>query len=177
MSEKNNLRKLIRERKKELLTASWVDNSENILGRIKNLEEFKLAKNILCYWSMSDEVNTHNFILTIANEKNVFLPVIKDDSLLIKRFEGIENLTKGDKFSIPEPAHSNIASIESIDLAIIPGVAFDISGKRMGRGKAYYDKLLKSSNAYKIGVCFNFQIVDSVPIDEHDIVMDRVLFG
>ena len=62
-----------------------------------------------------------------------------------------------------------------IDLAVIPGMAFDRDGHRLGRGKGFYDKLLPGIKCRKIGLCFSFQLADSVPIEPHDIVMDMVL--
>ena len=64
----------------------------------------------------------------------------------------------------------------SIELVVVPGMAFDKQGHRLGRGKGYYDRLLpKLTNAYKLGVCFPYQYIEEVPTDEHDIRMDEVL--
>lgn len=62
-------------------------------------------------------------------------------------------------------------------MVIVPGIAFDLNNNRLGRGKAYYDKFLEKINTVKIGLCFDFQIVDKVPIESTDIKMDLVLFG
>jgi 5-formyltetrahydrofolate cyclo-ligase len=81
----------------------------------------------------------------------------------------------GENFGIPEPSGELFKDYNEIDLILVPGVAFDIENNRMGRGKAYYDKLLSSLKAFKLGVCFDFQLLQSVPTDEHDIKMDRIL--
>lgn len=60
-------------------------------------------------------------------------------------------------------------------MIIVPGVAFDNNNNRLGRGKAYYDKLLKESKSYKVGVCFDFQLIEEVPVDEYDIKMDLII--
>ncbi len=65
--------------------------------------------------------------------------------------------------------------VDKIDLIIVPGIAFDKSLNRLGRGKAYYDKLLKDSKAIKIGVCFDFQLLESVPVDKYDVKMDLII--
>lgn len=67
---------------------------------------------------------------------------------------------------------------DQIELAIIPGMAFDAMGHRLGRGKGYYDRLLPQlTAAYKIGVCYPFQFVSDVPSEEHDVRMNEVICG
>ena len=124
---------------------------------------------------MSDEVFTHDFIQKFYKTKKIILPVVDGENLILKEFTGVSNMTEGVSYGIMEPAGETFTEIEKIDLIITPGVAFDKSGNRLGRGKAYYDKLLKSTNAFKVGVCFNFQFLDWVPTDMHDIKMDLVL--
>ncbi|MBR4936765.1 MAG: 5-formyltetrahydrofolate cyclo-ligase, partial [Bacteroidaceae bacterium] len=83
-------------------------------------------------------------------------------------------------YNINEPQGAPFTRLSSIDLVIAPGMAFDTAGRRMGRGKGYYDRFLAQpelANAYKIGVCFPFQLLPEVPVDAHDICMDEVLFG
>ena len=63
---------------------------------------------------------------------------------------------------------------EKIDLILVPGMAFDAMGNRLGRGKGYYDKVLRHTPAYKIGVCFDFQFLKAVPTEAHDVRMDNV---
>ena len=75
-----------------------------------------------------------------------------------------------------EPTGPLFADYSKIQLAIIPGMGFDRQGNRLGRGKGYYDRMLaKLSHAYKIGVCFPFQLFDKIPTDIYDITMDEVL--
>ena len=65
---------------------------------------------------------------------------------------------------------------DKIDLALVPGMAFDAAGHRLGRGKGYYDRFLgEHPHIYKIGVCFPFQRVAEVPSEAHDVVMDEVI--
>ncbi|MDA3778950.1 MAG: 5-formyltetrahydrofolate cyclo-ligase, partial [Bacteroidales bacterium] len=76
---------------------------------------------------------------------------------------------------ILEPIGETFTDYNSIDIIVVPGVAFDDNMNRLGRGKAYYDKLLHNCKAKKIGICFNFQIINKVPVDKHDITMDLVI--
>lgn len=175
---KKELRTVIAARKKEYGIDVKRQKSNHIIEKLVNTEEFQKAQSVLCYWSMPDEVFTHDFVAKLAQDKRFFLPVVSGDVLLIREFAGVENLTEGTSFSILEPV-SNIkeVSIEDIDLVVVPGVAFDLNGGRLGRGKGFYDKLLAHATAYKIGVCFDFQLVDKVPRGEYDILMDNIIFA
>ena len=84
-------------------------------------------------------------------------------------------MEKGVAFGIDEPIGNVYDNPEKIDLIVVPGVAFDKKNNRLGRGKAYYDKLLKTANTFKVGICFDFQLIDSVPVDKYDIKMDLVI--
>lgn len=177
MITKRELRKMISNKKKEHSVAAKIEKSKAVFDQIKQLKEFQEAKNVLCYWSMEDEVHTHGFVIEASANKNIFLPVVSGDDLLIRKFTGTDNMKEGISFSILEPDSSENVNISNIDLVIAPGVAFDLSGGRIGRGKGYYDRLLTDTNIYKIGVCFDFQLVECVPIDEHDILMNKIIFG
>ena len=75
-----------------------------------------------------------------------------------------------------EPTGEVFTDYDAIDVAIIPGMAFDEAGHRLGRGKGYYDRFLaRVPNLYKIGLCFSWQVVPHIPCDEHDIRMDRII--
>lgn len=75
-----------------------------------------------------------------------------------------------------EPTGELFTDYDLIDVAIVPGMAFDREGHRLGRGKGYYDRFLAQlPHIYKIGICFPFQLVDKVPADVHDILMDEVI--
>jgi len=84
-------------------------------------------------------------------------------------------MKKGQSFGILEPEGESFTELQDIDLIIVPGVAFDKNNNRLGRGKAYYDKLLNYVNCHKYGVCFDFQLVPNVPADQHDVKMDKVI--
>ena len=90
-------------------------------------------------------------------------------------FTGDTDLRPG-AFDIMEPVGQPVTDYGHIDLAVVPGMAFDAQGHRLGRGKGYYDRLLpRLGHCYKIGMCFDFQKVPSVPTEPTDIAMDEVL--
>jgi 5-formyltetrahydrofolate cyclo-ligase len=81
-------------------------------------------------------------------------------------------------FGILEPKTGKLVDPAEIDFAIIPGVAFDKKGNRLGRGKGFYDRTLhKLTRAIKVGIAYEFQLIDSVPVSEHDIPVDKVIFN
>ena len=93
----------------------------------------------------------------------------------LRIYTGENDLATG-CYGIKEPTGKVFTDFAKIDVAIIPGVAFDRQGHRLGRGKGYYDRLLSvMPQVYKIGLCFDFQVVDNVPVDSHDIRMDEVI--
>ncbi len=173
--QKKEIRKHIRILKNQISSEDKKARSKIIFEKLEKLKEFKRSKIIMAYWSMDDEVYTHDFILKWYGEKKIILPVVKGDELELKSFSGLDNLIKGESFGIEEPDGDIFDQPEKIDLIIIPGIAFDKTNNRLGRGKAYYDKLLKFTKADKIGICFDFQLLDLVPVDKHDIKMDLVI--
>ncbi len=174
--EKLALRKRVKYLKEQFSLDQKKKFSEKVCKKIEANPIFQNAKTIMAYWSMKDEVHTHDFIQKWAKEKQIILPVVNGDKLELKEFKEANELVAGDRFGIPEPGGQVFQSPEDMELIIVPGVAFDKEGNRMGRGKAYYDKLLRSSKAYKLGICFSFQVFENIPYDELDVRMDDVLF-
>jgi len=170
---KQELRAEIRRRKKTYTTEELDAFSYEVCSQVMSLSVWKEASVILLYASLPDEVNTDLLIQNaILNGKTILLPVVKGDNLVLRSFSGE---TKEGAFGIQEPVGEDWADFENIQLAIIPGVAFDTMGNRLGRGKGYYDRLLPFLTAEKIGICFLFQRVETVPVNSHDCQMDRVI--
>ena len=173
--EKKEIRKRIRERKKSFSLDQKRNKSKSIFEKLEKLDHFKESSVIMVYWSMDDEVYTHEFVQNLHGKKRIILPIVKGDTLILKEFSGMSKMKIGEQFGIAEPIGKPFEEVEQLDLIIVPGVAFDEERNRLGRGKAYYDKLLKSTTALKVGVCFDFQLIDKVPVDEHDIKMDLII--
>lgn len=172
---KKQIRKQIRVLKSQIPLEEKILKSHKIFEKLEQNIFFQNAGCVMLYWSMPDEVQTHDFILKWTKEKQIILPSVQNDILVLREFEGIENLGTGESYGIKEPVGEDFVDYQRIDLVIVPGIAFDKDNNRMGRGKAYYDGLLPKLNAYKIGVCFDFQIIETVPTDEHDIKMNEIL--
>jgi len=174
---KNELRQKVKELKANYSFEEKKQKSIAIFEQIEQDRDFKRAHIIFAYWSMPDEVYTHDFVKKWATTKTILLPVVDGDNLVLKKFEGIENMKEEGRFKILEPQGEVFTDYDMIDYAIIPGVAFDKFNYRLGRGKAFYDKILANLEAKKIGVCFDFQYFDVVPVDQHDVPMDFVVTG
>lgn len=177
MKEKDHLRKIIRQRKSQYTPTQLRIMSEQIIDRLRNHPKMKSAQKILLYYSLPDEVDTHDFVEELFQKgKTVLLPKVLPDHLMeVRLYEGRQSLREG-TFHISEPIGPEFLQIDTIDLAIIPGMAFDIQGYRLGRGKGYYDRFLAEiSRVYKIGVSFDFQKVEKVPCEPTDIMMDELL--
>ena len=131
---------------------------------------------ILLYHSLPDEVCTHDLIRSLhAEGKTVLLPTVEGEDLTLHRYDGERSLVKGEAFGIQESKGPLFTQFDSIDLAIIPGMAFTLRGDRLGRGKGYYDRLLPKLHCPLIGIAFPFQILSSIPTEQHDIQMTEVI--
>lgn len=175
--EKKDLRNFIRMQKKMFSQQQLDELSAEIIGRLMTSPRLKAAKTILMYYSLDDEVNTHSAVdRLIKDGKEILLPtVISDTEMELRRYTGPHDL-QGGFFNIMEPVGETFDCYEDIDLAVVPGMAFDSQCNRLGRGKGYYDRLLpKLVNAYKIGICFDFQRLPGIPADEHDCKVDEVI--
>ena len=175
--DKKALRAEIRRRKTSYTPAELAAMSRQICDSILDDGVFWASHYILLYSPLPDEVDVTPLISAAFNAgKTVFLPVVDGENLVLRHFTGFEAMTTG-SFNISEPTGEiyPLSDYHKIDLALIPGMAFDAQRNRLGRGKGYYDRLLPLlSNAYKAGVCFGFQIIDKIECEVWDVRMDEV---
>lgn len=178
MLSKVDLRALIKQRGRELTADLKTEQSANILNKLSHHPMFVKAHTILLFYSLPDEVNTHSFIEHWSRYKNLLLPVvINDEELELHPYTSANEIKPG-AYNIGEPTSLAFHNLEQIDLIIVPGVAFDAQGHRLGRGKGYYDRLLAKpqlKHTYKIGICLPHQFIANVPTDAHDVVMNEVI--
>ena len=174
---KDELRQQIRQLKRQFTPQQLEELSLPIMARLKaRLAE---AQTVLAYYSLSDEVNTHQLLDDLLAEgKKVLLPkVLDDETMEIRRYTGRHDLQEG-ILHLMEPVGEPFTAYGDIDIVVVPGMAFDARGHRLGRGCGYYDRFLSSQRTVPselIGVCFDFQKVPEVPVDEHDIPVDEVI--
>ena len=174
--EKADIRKMMRERKRAVPPEEKLRRSEVIMHQLELTQQFATAQVVLLYWSMADEVQTHAFVERWYSDKTVLLPCVQGDDLVLRQYTGPECLVAGEQFGIGEPTGPEWTDLNAVELIAVPGVAFDPDGNRMGRGRGFYDRLLKSTpNAVKIGLAFDFQMMDAIPMEPHDVKMDLVI--
>lgn len=153
---------------------------EIIFEKIIYDKTFLKAKNIFTFVSFKNEVDTHKLIkYALARGKTVCVPKVNNINKTMEaiKINSFDELRKSN-YGILEPLlEDNKINPEIIDLVIVPGLAFDKNGGRVGYGGGYYDKFLwnKNMTAMKVGVCYRFQVINLVPIDEHDVLLDRLI--
>lgn len=174
---KRELRQQIRAQKRRW-TSQLPELSEQICSKVLALASWQEAGTLLLYYPLPDEVDVRPLINeAFESGKSVLLPVVKGEELELHLYEGEGSLKEG-AFGIMEPTGSLFApeNYDGIQLALIPGMAFDGVGHRLGRGKGYYDRLLpKLKDTKLIGLCFPFQLLDEVPAESHDISVGEVI--
>ncbi len=170
---KKNLRQTIAQRKQTLTPAEKKALSLQALSELEQLLPFQTAERILLYHALPDELQTASFLEKWESKKQLFLPVVDGENLLIKPYRKGETITGS--FGITEPAGECNIQPETIDLAIIPGVAYSLNGARLGRGKGFYDRLLTHLSCLCVGICFEMQLSEEIPVEPHDKPMDIII--
>jgi len=172
--QKQELREEIRRRKLE----HTADESSAVIEHLLSEPHFARAQTILLYSALKDEVPTRQLLDRLVSEgRTILLPkVISATAMELRLYSKPAELQQG-AFGIMEPTGEQFTDYAQIDVAVIPGMAFDREGHRLGRGRGYYDRFLSRVpfNIYKIGLCFPWQMVDSVPCESTDIIMDCVV--
>lgn len=177
---KSELRKEIRNRKRQFTQAQLGELSFSVISQLQDHQKVRDAHTLLLYYSLPDEVNTHEWIDKLVKEgKTVLLPVVTDKkNMILREYTGKHDLYEGN-YHIMEPIGKLFPEerYREIEVGIIPGMSFDEAGDRLGRGKGYYDRFLRKTdfNLYKIGICFGFQKEKKIPSESHDITMDEVI--
>ncbi len=174
---KSEIREEILRRKQQYSRQQRDELSSPIMDKLLAHPRIAEAQTILMYYSLPDEVNTHQTVdQLLGMGKRVLLPVVVDaENLEIRCYESNNDLREG-AFHIMEPIGRPFTDFASLEIGVIPGMGFDAQGHRLGRGKGYYDRLLAQlPHMYKLGVCFDFQKVEQIPVTQFDITMDEIL--
>ncbi len=170
---KADIRKQMRTLKRALDDDAKRRASQRVFSLVEQTAPFLLSDHVLMYHSLPDELSTIDFIQRWHQRKHLYLPRVNGDDLDILPYDKA-GLQSG-AFNIEEPSGNHLVDISTIQLIIVPGVAFDCHGNRIGRGKGYYDRLLRKSRAVTIGVAYDCQITDEIEPDDFDIAMDYVI--
>ncbi len=179
MMDKNTLRKKMSEARKNIPGEIRRKKSLAITKRLVESDEYKTCKSVFCYLSYKTEAETDVFIKkALEDGKMVALPYVADkENMYFIEVGSLEGLVKN-SYGIYEPAFdkSKIKTPTSDSLIIVPGLAFTKDGFRLGYGGGYYDRYLSKYSAKTIGICFEEQLVESLPLSTFDKRLDGVVF-
>lgn len=176
--EKQETRRLIAQLKRQHTEQELAALSLAATDRLLANPHVEAARTILLYYSMRGEVDTHAVVESLYGMgKVVLLPRVTGDGLMeLIPYAGEPCLQPSGKFHILEPQGEPFADYPNIEVAVVPGIAFTADGRRMGRGGGYYDRLLPQlPKAWKIGLCFPFQILGDIPTTPYDVRMDEIV--
>ena len=177
--DKKTLRKIMIE-KRDMLSEEKEIFDNKIKNKLLNIELYKKSKNIFVYIGFGSEINTKEIInCFFYDNKNVYVPKtnIETKEMNAVKINSFENLVEN-RYGILEPNNDEIIlNKDNIDLIILPGVAFDYNGGRVGYGGGYYDRYLESINKdiSKVALIYDFQLLDKVPCEDHDIRADYII--
>lgn len=137
---------------------------------------FKNANVVFCYVSFGSEIDTLPLIEHILKEKTLCVPYCtdKDGNMICVKINSLSDLSRG-TFGILEP--KNIVEFDKslIDVCLVPGIAFDKGGARIGYGKGYYDRFLSNISPYKIGLCHKELLLDTITTEPHDVKLNEII--
>lgn len=186
-SDPQAMKTAIREqaRKNRIAQKNKEEVSRQICGRLTSLPAYAAAKTVMWYVDAGSEVRTRHVLPeALGHGKKIVVPwcVVETNQLELFWLEDMNELVEG-AYKILEPRielrglPSKTIRPETLDIVMVPGTAFDLRGGRMGQGKGYYDRLLASAraDALLVGMAFECQIFDEIPVASHDVFMDLVL--
>lgn len=175
--QKKALRKEILKKRNSIAPPLLSEYSDTICKYIMAESKYIRCDDILLYSSFGSEVRT-NLIINhaLANGKNVFFPKVEGEIMNFYKITDVKELSGGFKGILEPFGNSSRFKDASKSVVIVPGSVFGKDGYRIGYGRGFYDKFLnRFPDIYKIGVCFSNQLVESVPVDDHDIQLDEIV--
>ncbi len=175
---KLDLKRRLRAERIQMLERAVHEKSLRIYRRLIDMPAYQRARRIACYVSIKNEVDTRTVIQkTIGSGKQVGVPVTREEgSMDFQEILGLSDL-RPVRYGLREPVPNPkmVLLPHTIDLVLIPGIAFDRLGHRIGSGGGYYDRFLAQTEAVRIGLSYGFQIIDRVPAEPHDVKMDLII--
>lgn len=175
---KSELRSLIRAQKRAM-TPSAIEQASRELGqKLVDSDQYKTAKTIYGYMPYNQEVRTVPMLeRALADGKQVAVPKVYGDTM---KFILVTDLTQMacNQWGIPEPVADGPVADDPYAMVLMPGLAFTAKGDRMGYGGGFYDKFLaEEPNHPTVALCYDFQLLESLPTEQYDIPVDLVLTG
>lgn len=171
--EKSDIRRKIKTMRQMMLDIEKESAASEVFARLEQTAAFLMADKILMYHSLPDELPTHRFLNKWKERKHFYLPRVNGVNLEILPYD--ESRLELGSFHIEEPQGSDTVNADEMELIVVPAVAYDRKCMRLGRGKGFYDRMLATTHATKVGVGYDFQLVDEIPSEPHDVPMDMVI--
>jgi 5-formyltetrahydrofolate cyclo-ligase len=160
------------ERRNKLNSLEISKRSKSIQEFVINSEEFQTAKVVGVYFAFGSEVTTESIIERgKLLGKKIALPRVEEDKITFYELSSTKSLIRG-RFGIMEPPPYGETS--EIDILVVPGIAFDKKGNRLGYGKGFYDRLLSGKRTFSIGLAYSFQLLENLPHDMYDKRLDAI---
>lgn len=175
---KKALRRDLLERRRTMDRHAWESASRAAQQRLTGMDIFIQSRCVALYASIQQEIDTtHLFQVARSLGKKVLFPAVCGNRLQFRQVDSTDQLSSG-AFGILEPCLLETEHLlEAADLIVVPGVAFDLQGHRIGFGKGYYDRCLSelATPAVLVGLCHDFQLLDQIPAEGHDIRMQYIV--
>lgn len=174
---KNQLRVEMLTKRLKQLPMMKMQRDKRIIDTINSIPGFVNAGDVMFYIPIHGEVDLSILFEQHKDKKSFILPrVVKESKdLTLYKITSMEDLEEG-SFRIPEPKEDlEVIPPEKLGFIILPGIAFDLNGHRIGYGQGYFDRLLKKTNCPKIGVAYEFQIVDNIGNEIHDVPVNMIV--
>lgn len=177
MTDKKEIRRTMKRLNLSLPGSERSERSERLFAEVAATAEFAAARTVALFASLPDEPDTAAALAAWAADKHLVVPRVAGDEM--EFYDYLPDAMRSGAFGIDEPQGATPCPPERIDLIVVPGTAFTRAGARIGRGRGYYDRYLSRPGfrARTVGVCYTHQLLDTLPVEPHDVPLDRVIAG
>jgi len=175
--DKKALRREIGEKKRALSEAQIEARSRVLADRLFAAEQYRQCKSLYAYLSFNQEVRTSPIIERAwADGKRVAVPKVVGNEMVFIWIDSFDNLAPQGAYNITEPIEDGPVADDATALVLMPGLAFDPEGRRVGYGGGYYDRFLEKEPDHPlVALCYDFQLVDHLEVEAHDVPVDVVI--
>lgn len=178
MQDKKTLRRLLLAERAAYTTEEITVMSNKISANLQQMQQIRSAKSIMGYLAFGKELSLDDFMeQALLNKQEVCVPYVLDKTAAViaaSRLMSMRDFNLG-AYGIREPEPLHPYPLERLEIVLVPGVGFDVQGRRMGMGKGYYDRFLPKLNALRIGIAMEGNLLEQIPADSYDAVMDYIV--
>lgn len=172
--QKVSIRQTMMQRRASLSSDQVASLSVAIADRFLDVPELEQIESIALYAPIRNEVETKGLFSHLSSQKRVLYPRVKGERLEFVPVRSLADLSQG-SYGVLEPEEGDQEDLGEIGAVVLPGVAFDLRGERIGFGKGFYDRTLAHYRGVKIGLGYDFQVLPEIPRDDHDVFCHLVI--